>query len=146
MTISYADVFEIISKALTDFEASEEDREEHAPYVFLNYLRDFVCRRAASGSVIEIDEFAALLEKNGLGRRWRCQRPCSRLARRPLGVRLEGHHRHAFWIENKAVVGLGFSASMNASSHPASRARNEVANSIHPRRHPGKVATSLALP
>ena len=63
MTIEYADVFPILAAALPDFKASELDWQEPLPYIFLGQMQDFVCRTAGSGSFIEIDQFASMLEK-----------------------------------------------------------------------------------
>ena len=63
MSIKYAKVFPILAKALPGFEASEEDRMEPTPYLFLSDMVESVCQRTASGSNAEAGVGAALLEK-----------------------------------------------------------------------------------
>ena len=66
MIISIENVFPLLATAVSDFEASEEDWREYASYFFLGDMVDFVCQRAGSGSVVEINQLSALLERLAL--------------------------------------------------------------------------------
>ncbi|MGH9587471.1 MAG: hypothetical protein ACRD3F_11005, partial [Acidobacteriaceae bacterium] len=63
MSIRMDNVFPVLARAVSGVEASDDDWEENAPFFFLSDMRRFVCEKAGSGSLIEVDEFAALLER-----------------------------------------------------------------------------------
>lgn len=66
MNLQYADVFPLLAGALSDFRPSHEDWIGPAPYFFLGDMISFVCQKAGSGSLVEVDQLSALLEKLAL--------------------------------------------------------------------------------